>query len=434
MSPASLKRKFPLIPIVILGCCLVFSLAAYAIELGRVLAASSGSTLTVPMPATQTGCPVAGKARPAVMNPLALGKDQNVVYIFNEVPPHTSTAFGHLKRYDVTTKQKTVIVTSGIAIQRAQVSADGQWVLFLSTPDPRADSQHSALFQLVRMDGKGLQTLYCTVASVQVTNIQWSFNQKFIIFDTTDSKTKESTVTLLEVATAKLRTELETTNGQQNFRTVTWLDNERIYILRNDEQRPVETLYILDITKNKDIHGRDLQKVTDLPILLTSWSLDSSFDATKLFLGECQTPENSRVSFSNIFVEPAAGGAQHMIYHDPKRCLNTLRVVTSTTLLFTDTAPGGNFGIGELWKIKPDGSGLTRLFDNGGAHTVVELNTFTQFPWSNVSRDGKMYALDTHNPMGGEQDLLIGSLSGEKPKVFAFTTPGLVAVVGWTTM
>jgi hypothetical protein len=36
--------------------------------------------------------------------------------------------------------------------------------------------------------------------------------------------------------------------------------------------------------------------------------------------------------------------------------------------------------------------------------------------------------------MGGEQDLLIGLLSGGKPKVFAFTTPGLVAIVGWTTM
>jgi hypothetical protein len=434
MSPASLKYKFPLIPIVLVGCCLVFSLAVYAIDAGRVQAASSGSTLTVPMPATQTSCPAAGTARPAVMNPLVLGKHQNVVYIYNEVPPNTSTAFGHLKRYDVTTKQKTVIVTSGLAIQRAQVSADGQWVLFLSTPDPRIDSQHSALFQLVRMDGKGLQTLYCSAASVQVSNIQWSVNQKFIIFDTTDSKTNVSTVTLLEVATAKLRTELETTNGQPNFRTVTWLDNKRVYVLRNAAQAPVETLYILDITKNKDIHGGDLQKVTDLVVLLTSWSLDSSFDATKLFLGECQSPENSRGSFSNIFVEPPAGGTQRMIYHDPTRCLDTLRAVTSTTLLFTDTAPGGNFGIGELWKIKPDGSGLTRLFDNGGAHTVVELNTFTQFPWSNVSRDGKMYTLDTHNPMGGEQDLLIGLLSGGKPKVFAFTTPGLVAIVGWTTM
>jgi len=441
MHPLRHVRAIRSIHILLFAGCLVFSFMTWAAlpELSAAQAANASNshvldTSAVPVPATVTSCPAAGTARPAVMKPLAQGKDQNIVYIFNEVPPDTSTAFGHLNRYDTTTRQKATLVTSGIAIQNAQVSADGQWVLFLSTPDPRCDSLHSALFQLVRMDGKGLQTLYCSAASVQITSIQWSVDQKFIIFDTTDSKTKESRVTLLEVATGKLHTELETTNGQQSFRTVTWLDNKRVYVLRTAEQEPAETLYILDITKNKNIHGGDLQKVTDLMILLTSWSLDSSFDATKLFLGECQTPENSKGTLSNIFVEPVTGGTQHMIYHDPKRCLDTLRAVTSSTLLFTSEAPGGDFGVKELWKIKPDGSGLTRLFDNGGAHTVIVLNMYTQFPWSNVSRDEKMYALEVHGAMSNQQNLLVGSLSGGKPQVFATTSSGIVAIAGWTTM
>jgi hypothetical protein len=89
---------------------------------------------TVPMPQTHTNCPATNTARAAVMRPLALGSHQNLVYIYNEVPHNTSTASGHLRRYDATNGQKTNIATSGIQILQAQVSSDGQWVLFLSMP------------------------------------------------------------------------------------------------------------------------------------------------------------------------------------------------------------------------------------------------------------------------------------------------------------
>lgn len=431
MQLIQLMRRTRSIPILLLSCCLVFGFAAYAALPGvRAARLQTGPTSE----ALTTTCPAIGTARPAVMQPIALGSHPNIVYVFNEVPPNTTIAFGRLKRYDVTTGQKTELVTSGLSLQNAQVSGNGQWVLFLSTPDPRGDRQHSALFQLIRMDGKKLQTLYCPAASVQVTNVQWSADEKFIIFNTTDTKTQESSVILLDVATGKLRTELQTSQGQQSFQVVTWLDSKRVYILKNADQQPAENLFILDITKNKDIHGADLQKVNELVGLDTTVSFDSNFDATKLFIGQCQTPENSRGNQSDIFVESATGGPQHRIYHDPKRCLNTLRAVTSTTLLFTDTAPGGDFGIQELWKLKPDGSGLTRLFDNGGTHTNVDLNVFTQFPWSNVSRDGGKYALGVHGTMGGTQDLLVGSLNGGKPTVFVSTIHGTVFIAGWTTM
>jgi hypothetical protein len=112
-------------------------------------------------------------------------------------------------------------------------------------------------------------------------------------------------VILLQVATGKLTRELTGSSQLGYFTVVTWLDNKRVYVLGPPPQpSPIERLSLLDITKNRDIHGADLQTVTDLLILDTFWSLDSSFDSTKLFLGECQTPENSPGSFSNIFVEP----------------------------------------------------------------------------------------------------------------------------------
>src|SRR5258708_9821197 len=59
---------------------------------------------TVPMPQTQTDCPATNTARAAVMRPLALGSHQNLVYIYNEVPHNTSTAYGHLHRYHATNR------------------------------------------------------------------------------------------------------------------------------------------------------------------------------------------------------------------------------------------------------------------------------------------------------------------------------------------
>src|SRR5712691_5521731 len=71
----------------------------------------SGSASTVPMPPTQTSCPQppAAAGRAAVMRPLALGNHPTIAYIFNEGTFDTPS-FAELKRYDVTTGSKTVIV------------------------------------------------------------------------------------------------------------------------------------------------------------------------------------------------------------------------------------------------------------------------------------------------------------------------------------
>src|SRR5947209_9833448 len=143
----------------LLGCCFVVLLAACgphpasslnANQLATSASQAQVSRATVAMPPTQTSCPPQGQGRPAVTAPLTLGSHQNIVYVYN-----TSTA-GILRRYDVSTGQKTTIVSlSNVAISDAQVSTDGQYVLFLS----KVSGQPA--IQMVRMDGQGLQTLYC---------------------------------------------------------------------------------------------------------------------------------------------------------------------------------------------------------------------------------------------------------------------------------
>src|SRR2546422_5826491 len=83
----------------LLGCGLVAFLAACGPQTSSNLSTSQPATsvatskATVPMPPTQTSCPPQGKGRPAVLAPITLGSDQNIVYVYN------TSGTGTLRRY-----------------------------------------------------------------------------------------------------------------------------------------------------------------------------------------------------------------------------------------------------------------------------------------------------------------------------------------------
>ncbi len=82
-------------------------------------------------------------ARAAELPSLALGTHQNIVYSVDEFRRNiggvNSPTVGTLKRYDVATGLKTEIVKiSGVDIRDAQVSADGQWLLFVAIAGTQA--------------------------------------------------------------------------------------------------------------------------------------------------------------------------------------------------------------------------------------------------------------------------------------------------------
>jgi hypothetical protein len=293
------------------------------------------------------------------MRPLRRGGDQNIVYVYNEVPPTTSTAFPHLRRYDVGTGQKTELpVKEGLSLEQAQVSADGQWVLFVVELDPRVDPGHVAKLQLIRMDGQGLQTLYCFPAARSSRgnfplSAQWSTDQKSILLDV-DTNETTSTLTLLEVA-----------NGVAN---------------------PFET---------------------------------------------------------TISVGPTTGGARHTLYHGPNTtCVTAMRLASPCRLFLLVQSTADHFKtlFNQVWTLKPDGTGRLVLFSerantsNGPQNWT--LNPYTQFPWSNVSRNGNLYSFQAQAFIGNTntQTLRLGSFNGGPPKVFASTSQGSLAMVGWTTM
>ena len=390
---------------------------------------------TVPVPPTQTDCPAAGTARAAVLAPLALGHHATIVYIVatqgasGSVPASTT-----LYRYDVITGVKTQIVqVTNESITQAQISADGQWVLFVS-----ATASASGRLQLVRMDGQGVQTLYCDSTS---SNYQWATNQQVIAFESKAGST--GFVKLLRVSDGTIQTALtQPLNTPYAYQLRTWLDTTRLSLTRYDTDVPPDTLAVLDL--NKGLH----QTTSDLITVVNRQpgqfqDFDSSYDGRQVFVAHspctyaCSGP-------SNITVQPALGGTQQPIYTSQAYSVVKVRAVTQKSLLFLVANNGfpnqnsGDLSHNGLWTIHTDGTGLARLTTDS-ATLATRLNTGSQFPWSIVSRDGSLYAVEQQtvqksgNP--GPATLLFGSLSGGTPTSFASASAGTgLSIVGWTTM
>ncbi len=245
----------------LIGCCLIFLLAACGSgsptredptpSAASTSPAHGSSTPTAKLPPTQTSCPAAGTARAAVMTPLALGSHQNIVYIVNEYQGHNPT-FGTLKRYDVTSGNKTEIIKlPNVSMNDAQISADGQWIVF------SASIGSTEKLQVVRMDGQELQTLYCGSSASSFYNLQWSANQQLIVFVTT-----RSDMYLLHVQSGSLQRVFHPktigSNGIEGYRPETWLDATRLYVLTQPLDQPADTLLqhpCLSASVQEEIHA-----------------------------------------------------------------------------------------------------------------------------------------------------------------------------------
>lgn len=413
-------------------------------------ASSTPVVQTVQMPPTQTSCPAANTARAAVMRNLVLGQLQNLVYVYNEVPQNTSSALGHLRRYDVSNGHKAEIVSSGIRIDQAQISADGQWVLFLSIPDPRGDSQHSAMLQLVRMDGQGLQTLYCfpaatysgsTTSSKLPISLQWSVDQKSILISE-NTKNTTSQIFLLDMASGTIRQLfMDQNNALYSYSVMTWLDKTHFYLVKQGISAPTPpaTVYLMD-TSTATVASPGLVKILTTNTRMSYYSLDSSYDGTLLYSSYCLLA--SSPFSTNIQVGSATGGTRHAIYQEqPLDCIQSLRAVSSNTLLLLVqvASAGGTTFKNQVWTMNLLGNStksLTTLTSPDSGQTGFSLNPTSQFPWSNVSRDGSNYALQAIDPVANNQTILVSSMKGGDPTAVAVTNPGnsSVSLAGWTTL
>ncbi|MFL5667243.1 MAG: hypothetical protein ACJ8BW_38730 [Ktedonobacteraceae bacterium] len=397
---------------------------------------------TIPMPPTQTSCPASGTGRAAVMRPLALGNHANIVYLFNESNLRGTPTFGELKRYDVVTGSKTVLVhLDHTPIAEAQVSGDGQWILFV------AEAPGNDEIQMVRMDGQGLQTLYCAPRS-SIHGTQWSPDHSLIVFGVFSVP---SHLYLFKMVSGAVQLELSSTNANTNYVAHTWPDNTRIYLtVVLNASPPLESLYILDTKKGGNQHDSDLLQVIK-PQTQSCWDFDSDYATTKLATNQCHvtfSPTSARGVQQGpgiITTQPINGGSPHTIFSNTHYGVSQVRFQdyssTSLLLIIDNQNFGANVTVDSsqngLWRMNTDGSGLVRL-SSDGANRESTFNRFSQYPWSNVSRGGSMYTIQVTDvaSQAPVTRLYVGSFYGGSPMSFAYanTNEGTVEVAGWTAM
>jgi len=381
------------------------------------------------------------------MPSLALGNHQSVVYSVDQYRENeggvNQPTFGTLKRYDVATGQKTEIVKMpGVEISDAQVSADGQWLLFVAVDGKQAK------LQLIRMDGKMLQTLYCPQpsgssieASFSLGDVQWSFDQKRVVFRSQVNGV--DTLYLLNMQDGSLATELL---GTRLPSVLTWLDNTRLYLVNPGVDAPPTDLYLLDTGHGAPQSVAHLQSVFHAGATVFCWDAASSTDRTHLFLSQCTTDNNggSPSAYpshgpSTITIRAATGGSPQTVFTCSSLGITAVRVISQTSLLLLVKSRGPHVDTSQngLWKVNTDGTGLTSL-SHDSAELHSSLNCNSQYSWSNVSRDGSLYSLQSElftPPGASHYTLLVGSLHGEVPMAFASISDGTrLDLVGWTIM
>jgi eukaryotic-like serine/threonine-protein kinase len=392
----------------------------------------TGAAITTKaVPKTSTECPAANTARAEVTAPLVLGNHQNIVYIVNEGTGEHPTA-GTIKRRETSETVKGVEISRmpNAYISEAQVSQDGEWVLFTATIAGRTQ------MRMVRVDGQGLQTLYCAPANDIIANTQWSFNQQQVIFSVYSANSPipaNATIYLLDITKGKLQTELE---SQANlvYHPVTWLDKNHVYMTAvvSSTNTQLQYIYVLDTQKGGGQHDDDLQRITNPGCN----SFDSSYDLTQLFISTCKVAPASAASTyapvgpSTITVQSALGG-QMKTLATVKQAVTMIRAVTPKALLLLVENYSGDKSQNGLWKINSDGTGLTRLTTDSA--NAQSLCLFTRYAWSNVSRDESMYALQEHDPKTNTWNMYYGSLSGGQPPYeFANISGTELLLAGWT--
>ena len=387
---------------------------------------ASSTPTTQNMSSQPITCPDAGKARAAVIVPLSLGNNQNLIYVVNEGAPAHPLA-GTIKRRDITAGTPGIEIRKmpNLTISEAQVSTDGRWVLFTAIVAGLSE------LRLVRVDGQGLQTLYCAPTNSVIAYTQWSYNQQFAIFNVTVGTDKSITY-LLDLTNGQVQPEFV---PQANLAFVprTWIDNRHVYLFATN---PTATsspqgVYLLDIQKGPNQHESDLQVAATTASGCADF--DSSYDNSHLIFSTCNgSSQGTLAGPSTITLQANTGGPATTIYASETQAITMVRAISPTTLLFLIENTNGDTAMNGLWRINIDGKGLARLTTD--TTNDQALCKFTQYAWSNVSRDGKLFALQSYD-QPKTYDLSTGSLSLGTFSAFAGINDGTqLLLAGWTNM
>jgi eukaryotic-like serine/threonine-protein kinase len=437
------QRRSPIVAILIsIILVLLISLGGVLYINGIFLPHNPGAVIASPTPKNSTPnainsglaltnatttCPTSGSARAAITPPITTGNHPNVIYIVNEYAGTTPT-FGTLKRRDTTTTAKgiEIVKMANLSISEAELSQDEQWIIFTVL----LNGQNQ--IRLVRIDGKGLQTLYCAPDKATISNTQLSYDQKRAVF-TLNAGTPN--IDLLDLTSGNLQTAL-IGSTKLGYAAKFWLDNQRVYVTGfvPNADAPSQDISILDTSKGPSQNDTQLQRVVSGSSLCESF--DSSYDNNQLLIANCTSQglgPQAAIGPSTITSQPATGGPTSQIYSSPTWAISMIRAVTQIKLLLLVENTSGDQSQNGLWTMNMDGSNPMRLTTD--ANNEQSLCPFSQYSWSNVSADGSLYALQSFNPASHSYGIGYGSLNGGNFTQFAGISDGTqLYLVGWANI
>lgn len=316
------------------------------------------------------------------------------------------------------------------AMLDAHLSDNGQWIVFKTAVEGKA------AVQLVRADGQGLQTLYCTTVEKDLWDtFSFSPDTTYLTFEEAPSSgpSNNQNLMILELATGKLHIAAEVPGPAPTiYEPIKWRDKTGLYV--NSSRIGVgmtrdrfQVYLLLDVTQISTFQQISLPTIPggsgD-----ACYDFDFSPDNTQLLASDCHNKGRGYFGLSTIETLPLTGGNPQII-HTSQHAILYARFITNTTIWFVrgDSSDTGSNG---LWKINTDGSGLTRLTTE-----IPDFETLSYASRTHISSDNTLFAiLPLRSMTVVNPPILIGSLNGGNPDTIHPPDQSTsLDLVGWTT-
>ncbi|GER91631.1 hypothetical protein KDW_57930 [Dictyobacter vulcani] len=132
-----------------------------------------------------------------------------------------------------------------------------------------------------------------------------------------------------------------------------------------------------------------------------------------------------------VKIKPVSGGALHTLFTAPLNSQVLARAPRGQIILFT--VNNDTTHVAQLYRINTDGTALKLLTSaKASYYTYDNYGDNSYLPWTNVSHDGKHYAIlkGTNHTIS----LVIGNIDGGSPTTIAVSDNLILThIVGWTT-
>lgn len=426
-------NKIPRLFVLLLCFCVVLLSGCGIANSPGASALANGHTATVhPTSSAQsvssTNCPATGTTRASYL-PAETGTGQPAVFYLTEWGGTQSGIHAlNLMRYDLKTDKTTTMLNLGNATDsptQVKLSPDKHWLLIVNNSLMNQTSLLTRL-QLLRTDGTQMQTLACFLGG-NVVSASWLPDRRQVAV-TRDQYDQQrgvyvNTVDVLDLTSGKMRTVLS-----GDYSPSTWLDDHRLIV--ETSIRNTTNYYLFDTNNGSQ------QKVTNLPHIASLTIPDSpteghiavSSDRSLVFISsfaqrDTHTPGCQGTAAQGPGTLKAYminGGSTHTIYSDQNHAIMIIQPVDAHTLLIYIENNVGDVSQNGLWKLKSDGTGLTRLMSANDPR----CRDTGYWAWApQIAHNDQSYALlQTDFNHNENQSIVVGNLSGGTPTTIATST------------